>query len=120
MEKFPRFSFNSKNLSITQSRCNVNQLRYYFEKLLTEIPLNQAIKSILSNILRQISFTDDEIYQISIFDNLDEDEKKQSINNLLSNLQNTFGKTVIKQGIEEKNSDYFKYDKSYKIKNRNG
>ena len=31
-------------------------------------------------------------------------------NNLLSNLQNTFGKTVIKQGIDEKNSDYFKYD----------
>ena len=62
----------------------------------------------------------DEIYQISIFDDLDENEKKQSINNLLSNLQNTFGKTVIKQGIEEKNSDYFKYDKSYKINNRNG
>ena len=62
----------------------------------------------------------DEIYQISIFDDLDENEKKQSINNLLSNLQNTFGKTVIKQGIDEKNSDYFKYDKSYKIKKRNG
>ena len=57
-------TFNSRNLSITQSRYNINQLRYYFEKLLTEIPLNQAIKSILSNILRQISFTDDEIYQI--------------------------------------------------------
>ena len=59
---------------------------------------------------------EEEIYQMSIFDNLDEIGKENSINNLVSNLQNTFGNTVIKRGIDEDlNSDKaFKYDRSYK------
>ena len=55
---------NSKNQTLIQNRSNLSQLKYYFDKLLAEITLSQNAKSILSNILRQISFTDDEIYQI--------------------------------------------------------
>ncbi|MBQ8292851.1 MAG: DNA polymerase IV [Bacilli bacterium] len=55
---------------------------------------------------------EEEIYQISIFDNMDEEEKKKSVNDLITNLQQTFGDKVIKQGIEKENT--FKYDKSYK------
>lgn len=59
---------------------------------------------------------EEEIYQISIFDNLNEEEKENSINNLVNELQNTFGDNVIKRGIDQNlNSDkMFKYDKSYK------
>ena len=59
---------------------------------------------------------EEEIYQISIFDNLDEEEKENSINSLVTDLQNTFGNSVIKRGVEEKNNNdkMFKYDKSYK------
>lgn len=59
---------------------------------------------------------EEEIYQISIFDNLNEEEKETSINSLVSNLQNTFGNSVIKKGINNKvdNNKMFKYDKSYK------
>ena len=58
----------------------------------------------------------DEIYQMSIFDNLEGEEKQQSINSLLTNLQNTYGKNVIKQGLKDNNSDYFKYDRSSKVR----
>ena len=41
-----------------------NQLRSSFEKLISEIALNPNTKSILSNILKQVSFSDEEIYQL--------------------------------------------------------
>lgn len=56
----------------------------------------------------------EEIYQISIFDKLDEEEKERSINHLVNDLQNTFGNEIIKKGINNKQT--FKYDKSYKNK----
>ncbi len=65
---------------------------------------------------------EEEIYQMSIFDNLDEIGKANSINSLVSNLQNTFGDAVIKKGVDDDlNSDKaFKYDRSYKkIINKN-
>ncbi len=109
--KYGNFQTLSKCRTLNNSTNNAKDMYLLLEDIFDEVyDADLPIRLVGVAASKLINY-EEEIYQISIFDNLSDDEKNMSINNLVSDLQSTFG-NVIKRGISEDKN--FKYDKSYR------
>lgn len=112
--KYNNFKSVSRCRTLNNPINNQKEMFLLLEDIFDDLyDIDTPIRLIGVSASRLITYND-EIYQMSIFDNLEEEEKKQSINSLLTNLQSTYGKDIIKQGVKEIQNDYFKYDRSSK------
>ncbi len=110
--KYSNFKVISKCRTLNNPLNNAKDMYLLLEDLFDEVYEDGMPMRLIGVSTSKLINYKEEIYQISIFDKLDEEDKEKSINSLVSNLQNTFGTTVIKRGIDD--DRVFKYDKSYK------
>lgn len=110
--KYSNYKVISKCRTLNNPLNNAKDMYLLLEDLFDEVYEDGMPIRLIGVATSKLINYKEEIYQISIFDKLDEEEKEKSINSLVSNLQNTFGRSIIKRGIDE--DRMFKYDKSYK------
>lgn len=117
--KYNNFKVTSKSFTLKNPTSDSRMVYKMFETLFDDFYDNSFPLRLIGVAASKVIESSDEIRQLSIFDSLDEESKKQEIDNLIKNINSEYGNLTLKRGIKEinKNIDIVrtdKFDKSWR------